>query len=127
MLVTPLSNVATDETGLVRSRSGGWPAVWKGTDPGHIGAQYDLEIDLGDCALDVTICDCDIEDAGIRIDGGRLTAQGKVSTIFDDGLLAVDLNPGTVLIEPVQPISNFLVGQMVAIFPERIEVFPTNI
>ncbi|MFE9789642.1 hypothetical protein ACFYO7_30125 [Nocardia salmonicida] len=127
MLVTPLTDMPTGTSGIVRSRSGEWPAVWAGTNPGVAGVQYDVELELAEEVSEIHVYDSDAPQAGIYLNDGQLTVCGTVTTIFDDGIVALDLKPGNLLLEASNPLPTLHVGQVACISPSEISVFPTDI
>ncbi|MGW0326956.1 hypothetical protein [Nocardia sp. NPDC003183] len=127
MLVTLLTDMPTGTSGLVRSRSGDWPAVWAGRNPGVAGVQYDVEIELGDEVSEIHVYDSDAPEEGIYLKDGQLMVCCTVTTIFDDGIVALDLKSGNLLIEASNPLPTLRVGQVACASPSEISLFPTDI
>jgi hypothetical protein len=127
MLVTLLTDMPTGTSCMVRSRSGDWPAVWAGRNPGVEGVQYDVEIELGDEVSEVHVYDSDAPKEGIYLKDGQLMVCGTVTVVFDDGIVALDLKPGTLLLEASSPLPRLRVGQIACASPSEISVFPTGI
>ncbi|MFD3744039.1 hypothetical protein [Nocardia sp. NPDC058633] len=127
MLITLLTDMPTGTSGMVRSRSGDWPAVWAGRNPGVAGVQYDVEIELGDEFSESHVYDSNAPKEGIYLKNGQLIVCGTVTTIFDDGIVALDLKPGNLLLEASNPLPTVRVGQVVCASLSEISVFPTDI
>ncbi|WP_446221952.1 hypothetical protein ACTWPB_19075 [Nocardia sp. IBHARD005] len=127
MLVTLLTDIPPGTSGMVRSHSGDWPAVWAGGNPGVAGVQHDVEIELGDEVSEIHVDDSDAPQEGIYLKDGQLMVCGTVTTVFDDGIVALDIKPGTLLLEASNPLPTLHVGQVVCASPSEISVFPTGI
>ncbi|MFG1774645.1 hypothetical protein ACGFIX_34130 [Nocardia salmonicida] len=127
MLVTLLTDMPTGASGMIRSRSGDWPAVWAGRNPGVAGVQHDVEIELGDEVSEIHVYDSNAPKEGIYMKNGLLMVCGTVTTVFDDGIVALDLKPGNLLLEASNPLATIRVGQVACASPSEISVFPTGI
>ncbi|MFD6396975.1 hypothetical protein [Nocardia sp. NPDC060249] len=127
MLVTLLTDMPTGTSGMVRSRSGDWTAVWAGRNLGVEGVEYDVEIELGDELSEIQIYDSDPPSEGIYLKNGQLMVCGLVTTVFDDGIVVLDLKPGNLLLEASRPRPTLHVGQIACASPSEISVFPTGI
>ncbi|WP_446226561.1 hypothetical protein ACTWPB_20495 [Nocardia sp. IBHARD005] len=126
MLVTLLTDIPPGASGMVRSHSGDWPAVWAGRNPGVAGTQHDVEIELGDDVSEIHVYDSDAPKEGIYLKDGQLMVCGTVTTVFDDGIVALDLNPGNLLLEASNPLPTLRAGQVVCATPSEISVLPTG-
>ncbi|MFC9472677.1 hypothetical protein ACFTS5_10815 [Nocardia sp. NPDC056952] len=127
MLVTLLSDMPTGTSGMVRSHSGDWPAVWAGRNPGVAGVQYDVEIELGDEVSEIHVYDSGAPTEGIYLKDGQLRVCGTVTTVFDDGIVALDLKPGSLLLEASNPLPTIHVDQVACASLSEISIFPTDI
>ncbi|MFC9965047.1 hypothetical protein [Nocardia ignorata] len=127
MLVTLLTDMPTGKSGMVRSHGGEWPAVWVGTSPGVGGVQYDVEIEVDDEHSKIEVCGSNSPREGIYLKDEGLKVCGTVNTVYEDGIIALDLKPGNLLLEIQSQSSEMHVGQVVCVSPSVISIFPTGI
>ncbi|MFJ4657976.1 hypothetical protein ACIP5Y_42475 [Nocardia sp. NPDC088792] len=109
----------------VRSKSGEWTAVWMGDGNAEATSPYEVELEID--SIESWIDEADLGTfSGIKTYGGSTVVCGKISALYDDGMIALDLNPGTVMIEPdLSP--RLQLGWHVCVVPASIEIFPTGI
>ncbi|MFD6223300.1 hypothetical protein [Nocardia asteroides] len=126
MLVRLLKDLNPGASGPVASGQGEWPATWRGSTTGLRGEVYDVEVDIGDQPLAVHRGAEAVPAEGVHLCDTRLVVCG-VLTLFDDGLIALDLKPGTVLVEPSGAVPSALSGTTVHVLPDHISIFPAGI
>lgn len=116
-----------DPGGEIRVRSNGdtWPARWMGVDSVRGETELDVELEIESIESIVEVFDLEIG-GGIRVVDGKLTAYGKVSTVFDDGILVLQVDSGAVMIEP-DLSSRVQEGQSIRVEPVSISLYPTGI
>lgn len=86
-----------------------------------------MEIELGDELSEIHVYDSDAPIEGIYLKYGQLMVCGTVTTVFDDGIVALDLKPGRLLIEVSNSLPTIRVGQLACASPSEISLFPTGI
>lgn len=126
--VTVLNDAAPGERTVVRSGAGDWGAVWRGRRAAVGGQDYEVEVDVDEIGrwLDVA------EGGGVRVGifdsvGGAAVVCGRVSVVYDDGVLVIDLDSGSTMIELGEGMSPCRVGQYVSLEAGAISVFPVDI
>ncbi|MBF6177441.1 hypothetical protein [Nocardia otitidiscaviarum] len=124
MEITLLEEAYPGQMTAVRSRSGDWTAVWKGESTARKGDTYSIELQIEGFSLGAT-AGTESESVGIKTSGDRTIVCGLVSVIYDDGVLALDLAPGIVLIDPVIP-PDVQIGQRIWVSPHTLAIFPTT-
>ncbi|MFE6919613.1 hypothetical protein ACFVAV_01070 [Nocardia sp. NPDC057663] len=126
MLITLVADMTPGASGIVRSRTGEWPATWRGITSGQQGIQCDVEVAIGDEPVDLQTFQKNVPAKGIYVQDGRLTICGTLS-VLEDGMAALDLEPGSILIETTDTISPSYSGRVACIHPEQVLLFPTDI
>lgn len=128
MLVT-LGNSAlkTGDVVVVNSHGGVWSATWRGDCSADAGESVDVEISIEEPISVWEVMRAGGAISGISTVGGCLIVCGEIITVSDDGVVAVDLHPGLVLIEVEGSGPPLRVGELIGFSPRTIEIVPTGI
>ncbi|MET9213396.1 MULTISPECIES: hypothetical protein [unclassified Nocardia] len=124
MLVMPLSDIATGGSGIFRSQNGDWRATWEGSSSGSQGVQYNVEVEIDE----VLVAEMPVPNSskfGVAARDGELEVCGTIATVFDDGVISLDLHPGLVLVETLNR-GALSTGQAIRLRPGRIAIYPTE-
>ncbi|TQF65808.1 hypothetical protein FK531_20505 [Rhodococcus spelaei] len=128
MLITLRSPARTpgDEV-VVRADGGDWRAIWRGASSVDGGATLDVEVEVTD---PVSWGGVDVAQDGVAgISGKRGTATvcGQVMSVADDGVVALDVRPGLLLVEfdGVRPLIR--VGDFITFDAGELLIYPTGV
>ncbi|MFF2556229.1 hypothetical protein ACFVUS_34825 [Nocardia sp. NPDC058058] len=125
MRVTALSDAEPGGEARFRVDGGPWPAIWMGSESICAGTQVHVEMDIDSIDSIVAIDGADAV-SGIEVVDGRLTVRGTVSLVYQDGVFALQVGAGSVLIEP-DPGFGVSKGMAICIEPESISLFPIGV
>ncbi|MCP9620041.1 hypothetical protein FOH10_06595 [Nocardia otitidiscaviarum] len=122
MEITLLEDAQPDEKVTVRFRNKEWVATWRGKTAVPKGSicQVELEVEEIDTWRNI---DAEAELSGAGTAHNQPTLCGLVSTVYTDGVIALDLDPGVVLIDS-ESLSEVQKGQRIQIVPHAVAIFP---
>ncbi|MGW3545290.1 hypothetical protein [Nocardia niigatensis] len=124
MEILPMKDSAPGELTTVRSESGEWLAVWMGDRDAKAGCAYQVELEIDE--VEEWIDDDGLESFnGIKKFNGSTMVCGMVSASYDDGVIALDLNPGSVMVES-DSAPRIQLGKHVCMIPASIAIYPTD-
>ncbi|MFE3229403.1 hypothetical protein [Nocardia sp. NPDC059228] len=125
MEVVFLHDASPGQAVAVRSASGEWSAVWRGHGRAREGEACLVELGIDEVESWIGAVGIG-EFSGVKTLDGAVVVCGEVSTAYDDGVIALSLNPGTVLIESdLAPAVG--TGRHLCLRPTSIEIFPTGV
>lgn len=127
MRVTVVESAESGEKTIVRSGTGEWPATWCGTEPAVSGQDYDVEIEIDEIESWCDDSAASERRSGIFHTNDSLVACGSVSVAYDDGVFVLNLEPGSIMVEPGDISRSVKQGQFVCFAPSSVSVFPEGI
>ena len=111
----------------VRSSHGEWPAIWQGEDGTATGSDVDVEVEIADPVSWSNVSVTSSEEPGISRSGDRLLICGRIDNLFDDDVIALNLQPGLVLVEMEGTRPRIRAGNFITISSGDISIYPTEI
>ncbi|MGF6889490.1 hypothetical protein ABIA39_008954 [Nocardia sp. GAS34] len=111
----------------VRSKTGEWPAIWRGAESAVRGRDYDVEIEIDEIESWCDDPSTDENVSGIHLSNDAVVACGKISVVYDDGIFVLDLDPGSLMVDQEDISSAAKVGQYICLEAASVSLFPSGI
>lgn len=106
---------------------GAWTATWQGEFGANAGSALDVEFEVGDPVPWGSVTTTEDGVAGVSECGGVLTVTGRTTDLTADDVLALDVQPGIILVEMAGPRSAIHIEDFISFAPGEVSIYPTGI